>query len=435
MRPEAFGAKNIWWWAYNLAVTCAWPMLAYYYVLRVRLGQKYQSSYRQRLGWGSPSWAPGAPTVWFHALSVGETHSVVPLVKSLKECYPHINVVFSSATETGQQAARRQLSPWVARFFFLPHDFPWAVTELVRQLRPLLFILVETDIWPNLLWALTRRGIPSILVNARLSPRSFQHLRRIRALFGPVLRCFDQIFVQSTQDLRRFQQLGFTEERLHAIGNLKFDQAFEPLSVSDLEQLRVSAGIASDRPVWIAGSTHPGEEQLLLQVHHALLPRHPELLLILAPRQVQRGAALAALAQGWSLQASRRSRQETAAGKPVLVLDTMGELARFYGLAHCAFLGGSLLPIGGHNPLEPLAQGKPVLWGPFMFNFRELEQTLLDAGCARKVRGPQELRDALTQCLTAPGQRQRTAEAARQLFLRHQGSSQRVLQHLGQFFR
>jgi 3-deoxy-D-manno-octulosonic-acid transferase len=434
MRTELFGPKNIWWWAYNLALTCSWPILGGYYALRVRLGRKYQRSYRQRMGWRLPTWGPGAPTVWFHALSVGETHSVAPLIRSLKECYPHINVVFSSATETGQQAASRQLSPWVACFFYLPHDFPWAVTELVRQLRPSLFILVETDIWPNLLWALRRRGIPRILVNARLSPRSFQHLRRIRVLFGPVLRCFEQIFVQSAQDLWRFQQLGFSGERLHAIGNLKFDQAFEPLSVSELDQLHVSAGITSDRPVWIAGSTHPGEEQLLLQVHHALLQRHPELLLILAPRQVQRGAALVALSQRCSLQASRRSRQETAAGKPVLVLDTMGELARFYGLAHCAFLGGSLLPIGGHNPLEPLAQGKPVLWGPYMFNFRELEQTLLDAGCARKVHDSEELRNALSQCLSAPGQRQRTAEAAKQLFLRHQGSSQRILEHLRQFF-
>jgi 3-deoxy-D-manno-octulosonic-acid transferase len=409
-------------------------MLAYYYVLRVRLGQKYQRSYRQRLGWRRPPRGAGAPTVWLHALSVGETHSVVSLVKSLKEYYPHVTVVFSNATETGQQAAHRQLSPWVDQFFYLPHDFPWAVTELVRRLRPALFILVETDIWPNLLWALKRRGIPGILVNARLSPRSFQHLRRVRALFGPVLRCFEQIFVQSSQDRWRFQQLGFPGERLQAVGNLKFDQGLAALSRAELDQLRVAAGIASDRPVWIAGSTHPGEEQVLFRVHHALLQHHPELLLIVAPRQVQRGAALAALAERSGLPASRRSRQETAVGKPVLILDTLGELARFYGLAHCVFLGGTLVPCGGHNPLEPLAQGKPALWGPFMFNFRELEQTLLDAGCARIVHDPGELRDALTRCLAAPSLWQRTAETAGVLFQRHQGSSQRILEHLGQYF-
>ena len=429
-----FGPQNGLWWAYNCLLTCSWPVLTGYYLLSRRLGPKYQENYRQRLGLELPV-LPAVPRrIWLHALSVGETNSILPLIKTLKEHHPHLNIVVSTATPSGQQAARQRLSPWVSEFFYLPHDFLWAVDRLVDRVKPSLFILVETDVWPNLLWALRRRGVPALLVNARLSPSSFRRLHRIRVLFGQVLRGFEEIFVQAVQDHGRFRQLGFPGLRLHARGNLKFDQPFKVVSAAELEQLRAESGIAPGRPVWIGGSTHAGEEELLLQVHRSLLQHWPDLLLVLAPRQIQRSAALLELCQRHGFPTARRSLHQSAAGKPVYLLDTMGELPWFYALAQCAFLGGSLVPLGGHNPLEALAQGKPALWGPFMFNFRQLEQILVEAGCARRVLGQQDLRQVLAQWLADPSLAERTANAARDLFATHSGCSQKIVERISRFF-
>jgi 3-deoxy-D-manno-octulosonic-acid transferase len=429
-----FGPQHLLWWVYNALLTCGWPVFTCYYLLHLRLKQKYQENYRQRLGMDLPS-LPSVPRrIWLHALSVGECNSIYPLIKTLKQHHPEVNIVVSTATATGQHAARQRLFPWVTEFFFLPHDFLWAVDRLVGRVKPSLFILVETDVWPNLLWALRRRAVPAVLVNARLSPTSFRRLHRIRALFGQVLQGFQEIFVQSPRDHWRFEQLGFPGHRLRTSGNLKFDQPFRAISSTDLDQLRAECDIAPGRPVWIGGSTHPGEEELLLKVHRSLLDHQPDLLLVLAPRQIQRGASLIELCQRQGFPTARRSLHQSAVDKPVYLLDTMGELARFYALADCAFLGGSLVPVGGHNPLEALAQGKPTLWGRFMFNFGQMEQILLEARCARRVNGPQELREVLAQWLADPSLAARTARAAQDLFRTHSGCSQKIADRISQLF-
>jgi 3-deoxy-D-manno-octulosonic-acid transferase len=427
--------RRLLWWCYNLLLLLAWPLVVCVEALQCVAGRRTRQAVCHRLGWCLPELRPGPPRIWFHALSVGEVHSVAPLVQALKAALPQVSIVFSTATETGREAARRVLASWVSDFFFLPHDFAWSMEALIRRIRPQLLVLVETDVWPNLLWTCRRHAVPCVLVNARLSPRSFARLRRLRALLRPVWGSFDTIFVQSAADLDRFQALDVCAERLAEVGNLKFDHPVANLSQVDRTGLRQEIGIFSERPVWIAGSTHEGEEVLLLRAHRQLLRDLPEALLIVAPRRIQRSPEVERLCRDLGLTVARRSEAATADGCQVFLLDTLGELARFYGLANLAFIGGSLVPFGGHNPLEALWLGVPMIWGPHLFNFRQIEEHLLAAGCAVRVEDEARLFQVVRQWLPDSALQKQVAESAKVLFNRHGGSSQRILVRLRQILR
>lgn len=415
-------------WAVGGLLGLAWPALWYAYSLRTRTDGKYRHSWRQRLGLSLPERPPGPGCIWVHALSVGETISVVPLVRELAR--RGAPIVFSSATETGQAVARQRLGDTVRTFFFLPHDFLWSGQQLIERLRPRLFVLVETDLWPNLLFEMQRHRVPAVLVNGRLSPRSFQRLMAVRSVMAPVLERFDALFAQSEEDARRFEALGGERRRIHCVGNLKYDASGVPLTAEAIGRLRAELGIEGGRPVWIAGSTHPGEEEILLDVARALRARFPDLLLILAPRDTRRAPELAA-----RFRIPLRSQGEPASGKAVYLLDTMGELANFYALADVAFVGGSLVPFGGHNPLEASVQGKPVLWGPHPFNFREIETDLVAAGCGRRVESGDELREVLAQWLADGQIRLRMQRDAQRFIEVHAGTSRRIADLLGHYLR
>ena len=415
---------------YNLFLSALWPVLALCYIVRSHGSSRQRGHYRNRLGIGLPKRAGKKHCVWIHALSVGETTSVAPLVRTIKEKYPALNIVFSTATESGQEIARRTLGRQVEVFFTLPHDFNWAMRALVKRLRPALFMQVETDIWPNLLWSLKKQQIPAVLVNGRISPASLRRLMPLRRLYGRVLRGFDRIFVQSARDRSSYVALGFPTTRIYDEGNLKFDQAVAPAGEDQIARLREETGIAPRRPAWIAGSTHDGEEKLLLEVHQRLLQSYPDLLLILAPRHPERAANLLLLCRAARLPVASRSARQSAAQTAVFILDTLGELAQFYALADCAFVGGSLIPFGGHNPLEPLAQGKPVLWGPHFFNFQHLEELLLASGCGRQVSGKEQLFAVLHDLFADPAGAETLHQRAALLFRENQGCSQRILKQI-----
>ena len=414
----------------SAAMILSWPFLLFYYLFRTNTGGKYRASWRSRMGFRLPRRADASGVVWIHALSVGETLSAIPLVTALKDLRPDLEIVFSTATETGQVMARRSLGKQVGLFFFLPHDFPWISGMLLRRLRPLLFIPVETDLWPNLLRAMNRRRVPVVLVNGRLSQKSFARLVRFRSFMHVVYSCLDHVFAQSAEDKARFEALGVPSERVRAAGNLKFDSAPGLVTDEELASMRESAGIRAGRAVWIGGSTHEGEEGVLLGVHQELRSVYPDLLLILAPRHIERAGQVAALAGRMGLPAAIRSRNDSAQDNAVYILDTLGELGRFYGLAAAAFIGGSLVPFGGHNPLEPVAQGKPVLWGPHLSNFREMESSLLQAGCGRIVSSRQELKGALREWLEDPRLREESARGALHFIESHAGCSRRIAEFL-----
>lgn len=412
---------------YNGSLTLSWPFFLFYYLIRSRTDGKYRTSLRERMGLRLPSPSSGvSPRFWLHALSVGETTSVVPLVKELKATCPELEVVVSSATESGRRIAEERLARLVSAFFYLPHDFPWSMHEVVERIRPDLFALVETDLWPNLLASLKRFRIPAVLLNGRISPGSFRSLAPWKPVIGELYKGFDLIFAQSAEDRERYVTLGALPQKVVAEGNLKLDHSGTLPTEQELTVLRESAGIEPGRPVWIAGSTHEGEEDVLLEVHRSLLAEQPDLLLVLAPRQPKRRAEILGLCEKLGLVATARSAGRAAHGSSVYLLDTMGELGSFYALADVAFIGGSMVPFGGHNPLEAVRHGKPVLWGPHLFNFREMESELIEAGCGRRVPDAAQLGMALRACLYDAAVKDRMRAAALDFIASHPGPGRTV---------
>lgn len=378
--------------AYDAVLLAAWPFFYLYYLCRANTDGKYAESYRARMGFDlpKPMEMPGK-TVWFHALSVGEVLSALPLMNEMKKLQPDIAIAFSTSTETGMAIARQRISSEVDRLFFMPLDFPWAVRSLIKRIQPHLFVLIETDLWPNLLQNMARKRVVTALVNGRISPSSYRGYLRFAGILRTVFSRFDLLFAQTEQDRKRFESLGVNSAKVSAVGNLKFDSSVPLLTRSEAALLRQQAGIELDRPVWIAGSTHEGEEDLLVRVHEELREEVPNLLLIIAPRNIRRRGELEGICTASRLGCAVRSRGEQAGGKAVYLLDTLGELAAFYALCDVAFIGGSLVPFGGHNPLEAVSQGKPACWGPHFFNFQEIEQFLITKGQGGRIESESEL--------------------------------------------
>jgi 3-deoxy-D-manno-octulosonic-acid transferase len=402
------------WAVYEAAVCSSWPVLFLYYVCRSGTDGKYGSNYPSRLGLRlPPPLKSGAKRAWVHALSVGEVLSSVPLVAEIKRLGgPDLEIVFSTSTETGMSIAAERLQGLVDRFFFMPHDFPWTVDRLLDRVKPSVFVLIETDFWPNLIWGLKRRGVPAVLVNGRLSPRSYLRYARLGGFAEVMFGGFGLIFAQTELDKSRFISMGGLSDRVVAAGNLKFESSIPRVPESEKEAIRTEIGLEENRPVWVAGSTHEGEEQIALGIHQRLSALIPGLLLVIAPRKPQRGIEIAAVAAGLGFDCAMRSRGEKAAEKSVFILDTLGELSRIYAVCNIAFLGGSFVEIGGHNPLEAIAQGRPACWGPHFFNFSEIERELLEAGCAMRVSSERELEDFLEKTLVDGGGIAKMTEAA-----------------------
>ena len=401
------------WVAYEAALCSSWPALYLYYFCRSRTDGKYGSNYPSRMGLKLPSLPrPGLKRAWVHALSVGEVLSAIPLIAELKRLRPALEIVVSTSTETGMSIAADRLQGLSGGFFFMPHDFPWTVHRLLERVNPSLFVLIETDFWPNLIWRLKRQGVPAALVNGRLSPRSYRGYSRLGGFAEVMFGGFGLIFAQTELDRSRFISMGGLSDRVIAAGNLKSESSIPRVPESESVSIRAGIGLEAGRPVWVAGSTHEGEERIVLRIHRRLAALIPDLLLVIAPRKIQRGPEIAALAASLGFDCAVRSRGEKAAGKAVYVLDTLGELSRTYAICDIAFLGGSFAEIGGHNPLEAVAQGRPACWGPHFFNFSEIERELLEAGCAMKVSSEQDLEDFLQKTLLDPRRMAKMAEAA-----------------------
>lgn len=385
---------------YNVVLTASWPLLWFFYRMERKTTGKYAASSAYRLGFGLPHPSPeGWRPVWIHALSVGETLSTLPLVHRIKALRPDVPLWFSTATDKGYRVARKELGRLAEVVFFLPHDHLWNMTRLAARVNPAVFVLVETDLWPNLLWVLKKRKVPALMVNARLSPRSFSRYALLGGVGRRLLDSLDRIYVQSQDDAHRFARLGVSPERLRIAGNLKFDLAVHQKERFSAGHYGVGPMGARERPVWIAGSTHEGEEGFVLEAHQGILRHHPHALLILAPRHIERTPAIAALCDAQSLRWELRSRNRPVGDAHVFVLDTIGELASYYPMARGAFIGGSFVPMGGHNPLEAAVHGVPCCWGPHLYNFREIEAFLVKEGCGRPVADANALRTFMLETM------------------------------------
>lgn len=407
-----------------LLLLLLWPLL-----LVVVVGvKKYRGRVPARLGFGLPEVATSAERkrIWIHALSVGEVTSCRSLVAGVRQSMPEAVILFSAATRAGEVAARTMHGAAVDFFIPFPLDLSWSVRRFLDHIQPDLFILVETDFWPNFLAQLGRRQIPALLVNGRITADSSRNYRRGKVFFRPLFNAFRYLAMQTASDVEQMVALGVSAAKVGALGNLKYDSLLYPGG----EQSQATPnhfGLPEGAPLVVAGSTHEGEEEILLAVFADLLPRYPDLVLAIAPRKVERGGQIAELAQGHRFRVARRSG---AAGRPdcqVLILDTLGELLALYRLADVAFVGGSLVAAGGHNPLEPAHFGKPVLFGTHMEDFAEISQDLLAAGGAERVRNGQELATALAILLADRQRRATMGEAARGVVAGQQGVTARHL--------
>jgi 3-deoxy-D-manno-octulosonic-acid transferase len=428
----------------SLAGLLGWPLFYYHLKSRGR-----GESFLPRLGlMPPPEPPPGSPRLWLHGVSVGEILAAVPLVAELKALLPLASFIISTGTETGQDVARRHFLPMGALVCYFPLDLPWAVSRALTTIKPDIFVALESEVWPNFLTTAKCRGVSLALMNARLSDRSFSRYTHYRRYLFEFINLFDVIAAGSREDYRRLATLGFAPTKLFFTGNLKVDALLarhESMALSTPPPLPPAAsgtqpGSSQDpgflqaclslqgEPVLLAASTHPGEEEVALAAFEALRGPYPALLLILAPRHPERADALGDLLrrrglgfQRWqALKNGTQTRQQ-----PVVLVDTVGDLFGLYAAADVAFVGGSLVPHGGQNILEPAVWGLSPLYGPHFENFRWAAEILQEAGVGTVVQDAANLADAARHLLDNPTERRRLGEAALAALSSHQGAARR----------
>jgi 3-deoxy-D-manno-octulosonic-acid transferase len=417
---------------YDLLLCLSAVVLVPYYLLRgVRYG-KTRRGIRERLGsypMGFADRLRGRRVIWVHAVSVGETRAAAPLFKTLRNRYPDAFLLLSHVTETGREVALQVAEADMCIFF--PFDLSWVVRRVLRRIRPAIVILMETEIWPNFVRAAQRQGVPVVLVNGRISDRSQPRYLLARRLLQPVLAGVTTFCMQTAQDARRVRRLGAATEQIRVTGNLKFDMP-DPVAASTpravlLEQFRLPA----DSLVWVAGSTHAGEEQVIAKIYRQLLDQHPRLFLVIVPRHPERARLLREEFVRLNLSATLRSTldddQHPLVPGEVLLVDTVGEMLTFYAMADIVFVGGSLVPVGGHNILEAALLSKPVLFGPHMQNFKEIAALIRKAEGGLVVTDRDDLYDQVRLLLDNPDECRRLGENGRNLLLQNRGATERTL--------
>jgi 3-deoxy-D-manno-octulosonic-acid transferase len=415
---------------YTLAVVVLAVVLSPWFLYQAVRYRKYVGSLTQRLGRLPVSFnLDGDESIWIHAVSVGEALMVRALVGDLRERHPHLKVFLSTTTLTGQQIAKRIQG--VDGVFFFPFDLPIFVNRTLRLVRPRLFIMMETEIWPNLLRRCRRLGVRTILVNGRISSRSYPRYRLARAFFRRVLADVDRLCMQSDEAARRIVDIGADPRRVTVTGSLKFDSLETPAMAAGrgasrvLRFFRISAG----RPVLMAASTFKGEEAAVLDAFAVVRRAAPGALAVIAPRKPERFGEAEALARAEGLRVVRRSALAVDAEPraDVVILDSMGELAHLFQVATVVFVGGSLVAQGGHNILEPAVHGKPIVFGPHMENFAEISATFLQNQAAIQVPDAASLIDVVARLMSDSVERARLGAAARALVEANRGAKDRTL--------
>ena len=417
------------YFVYNVLLLAASPAILFILLAKKRC----RRGLPQRLGLRRPHVGSSPQgTIWVHAVSLGEVTAISPLVRELSARHPGVRIVVTTVTETGREAVEQRLAG-VAAHAYAPLDFPWAVRRFVAALQPSVFLFVETELWPNLLRALSRARVPTILVNGRLSSASFRGYRLIKGFMRQVLRHVSQALMQTARDAERLVALGADPDRVMRTGNLKFDQ---PVPPDGGEGASIPALVSADEELIVAGSTHPGEEEELLECYRTLHPRFPSLVLLLAPRHIERAGEVEAKARALGFPVTRRSALSAQGGAPaarprVVILDTRGELALIYRRAVVAYVGGTLIPVGGHNLLEPALRGKGVFFGPHTDHCAEVADLLIQGGGGRRVTSGMELAMAVKDCLMDRSALERMGRAARAVVVDNRGALEQSLAMIG----
>ena len=409
---------------YTLLLHLALPLIALRLALRARKAPAYARRIKERFSFGLPPLQTGG--IWVHAVSVGESIAAAPMIRALQARHPELPITVTCMTPTGSERIQALFGDSV-QHCYLPYDLPWAAARFLNRAKPRLAVVMETELWPNHIHQCAKRGIPVALANARLSERSARGYARFGKLTAPMLAELSLIAVQTQAEAQRFLALGARPECVDVTGSIKYDLKIDAELPQRAAELR-RQWQTEQRPVWIAASTHAGEDEIILAAHRQLLKTRTDTLLILVPRHPERFEAVHELCLNQGLTTRRRSTgQDVQASDQVLLGDTMGELLFLYALADIAFVGGSLVANGGHNLLEPAALGKPVLSGPNLFNFLEIATQLREAGALSEVENAEQLAGRLATLLDAPTEMARMSQAGLAVLKANQGALQRLL--------
>jgi 3-deoxy-D-manno-octulosonic-acid transferase len=388
----------------------------------------------ERLALKLPPDPLGRGNIWIHALSVGEVISALSLVKALIQKYPDREVVFTATTVKGMAIAREELEGKVKALITMPFDSWFCVHRMVRYIRPAVFVLVETDIWPALTGYLRKKGIKTVLINGRISPRTFKSYRRFSFFTRKMFESLEFCLMQSDLDRERLLQAGIGfSQKVVTVGNIKFDREWTAMDDQEREDWISRLKLEFGDVVWVAGSTHPGEEEILLNVHKRLREIYTSIRFIIAPRRIERSDEVLKLAQSKGLRSCLKSELTEDGGcrYDVLILNTIGELGRVYGLSKVSFVGGSLVPFGGHNLLEPAIFGCPVVFGQYTHNFVLMSELLLEAGGGWQVQDGEALYVAMDELLADTETRNKMGGLAKEFAEKNQGVLSRVVSYIG----
>ncbi|KAF0220704.1 MAG: 3-deoxy-D-manno-octulosonic-acid [Geobacteraceae bacterium] len=424
---------------YNIILWLALPFVIGYHLYR-SVSRGRRSAFAERFGLLATdrlSAVVGKETIWVHAVSVGETIAVKPLLKALKETFPDWKIVLSNVTETGRSIGEKLAEADLCIYF--PFDYPFAVKGLLEKVNPSILIVMETEIWPNFLRIARRMGIPAVMVNGRISDRSFGRYLKFKRFFRPVLANFTAFCMQTGEDARRIAAIGAEPDRVHVTKNLKYDLPMASSSPEQRGELRKSYRIPGGALVFTAGSTHAGEEEIVVAAYKSLLSQGRDCFMILAPRHPERAGQVAEILKkagvSFTIRSGLDARSEEFAPGEVLLVDTVGELTRLYSFSDVVFVGGSLVPTGGHNVLEPAACGVPVIFGPHMGNFREIAALFLKWGGGVQVKNGEELEVYLQALLADDERRAAMGKNGARLLLDNSGSTARHIEVIRKLVR
>ena len=407
---------------YNLLTYLLLIPFACYWLVRGIGNRSYLDRLSQRFGFGFPKLDE---CIWVHAVSVGEVLAAVPLVQALTDRFPEQKILITTVTPTGAARAAALFGSNVSHCY-IPFEFPHAINSFFRSVKPRAAMIMETEIWPNLYRGCGVRDIPLILVSARISPRSLPGYRRLLPLIRETLSHGIIIAAQSQADADRFLELGASSVRTTVTGNIKFDVHPDPEVARNGVLLRDA--LFGSRPIWMAASTHDGEEQLVLDAHRALLAEHPDLLLLLVPRHPERFVTVRDLLQRQAFNVVNRTQDIACdSSTEVFLVDTMGEVPLFYASSDIAFVGGSLVPVGGHNLLEPAVQGLPIISGPHLFNAQDVADKMVELGACQIVADAAELADVVAGFIDNPSEARRAGNNGLMALEQNRGSLQRLL--------
>lgn len=418
--------------AYSIVLYLLAPLVVFRLFWLGSRNPDYRSRWTERFGFPDKIISHDK-MIWLHAVSVGEVQAARPLVNALLEEYPDFRILITTMTPTGADCVRQYFADTVEHFY-LPYDLPMSVKRFLSIIDPIILIVMETELWPNLFHYCQENNVPVVVVNARMSERSAKSYRRLSSLTQSTLKNISLIIAQGQKDAERLIALGADREKVKVTGNLKFDINF-PHSVSEQAQA-IRRYLSVNRPVWIAASTHEGEERIILDAFAKILEKQSRCLLVIVPRHPERSPGIKTLCNRRNLKVLCKTENAVCDESiQVFILDTLGELPMYYAAADVAFVGGSFTEIGGHNMLEPASLGVPVIMGPHVFNFQEISQLLLDERAAWKVSCANELSSRVCGLLDDANLRHNTGERGRNIVLKNRGNVENVMKLLRDFFR